>query len=119
MICADHYRSGGLYGIRYTFETLDDGIPWHTHPEAEAHNVVCLRGRVAVYTDTLYRELDAGDIADLDCAQRHEIACLQPGSMILNLYLRGMPAGYDKLPESELHARIATKPLTPPEMRKP
>lgn len=114
MVRMDHYRSGGIYAIQYEFETLSDGIPFHAHSVEESHNVLCLRGRVAVYGDDFYRVLDPGDILDIDSQKRHEIAPLVAGSRIINTYLYGMPDGYDGLPEEELHTRVQLGKLSPP-----
>ena len=114
MITQDNYRSGDIYAIFYTFDAEGDGIAYHVHVPGQEHNVLCLKGKIAVYGDDWYRELEPGDVLDLDCSRRHEIASLQVGSKIVNTYLHGIPEGYAELPDSELHTRYESKPLSTP-----
>src|SRR5882672_3100278 len=98
----EHYHSGMVFGIKYTFDTVEDGLPWHTHTEIDTHNVCVLKGHVSIVFDTEIVYLDAGDTYDFDGARRHSIWAMTPGACILNLFLNGQPAGYRELPEHEL-----------------
>jgi mannose-6-phosphate isomerase-like protein (cupin superfamily) len=98
----EHYLSGSVFGIKYVFDTAEDGLPWHAHTDLDAHNVCVLNGHVNVVfaTETVY--LGAGDLYDFDGSRRHSIQALTPGAMILNLFRNGQPEAYRTLPESEL-----------------
>lgn len=97
-----HYLSGTIFGIKYTFDAGGDGLPWHAHTEVDAHNVCVLSGHVKILFDIEVVRLHAGDIYDFDGARRHSILAITPGACILNLFLTGQPEGYKKLPAHEL-----------------
>jgi mannose-6-phosphate isomerase-like protein (cupin superfamily) len=98
----EHYHSGQVFGIKYTFETTDDGLPWHAHTDVDAHNVCVMSGHVKIVfvAETVY--LKPGDTYDFDGARRHAIQAVTPGACVLNLFLNGQPETYRALPESEL-----------------
>jgi len=99
----EHYLSGKVFGIKYVFETVDDGLPRHVHDATTAHNVVVLNGEVKVIFDSPYTKyLRAGDIYDFDGLQEHSIRAVTPGACILNLFLNGQPEAYKTLPSYEL-----------------
>lgn len=94
-----HYRPGtGAYSVRYEFDDAGDAIPEHSHGEGLAHNVVVLRGRVAINNV----QHDAGSIVDFDWAEPHTIRALAPGTVTLHQFINGWPEGYDRLTEAEL-----------------
>lgn len=92
------YSSGQVCGVFYEFENVGDGIPLHQHDADAAHNIVVLRGRVHLYGRGVDQVLETGSVTDFDNALPHEIAALEAGSKILNLYKYGKPAGSDGLP---------------------
>ena len=96
-----HYQSGGLYGIRYVFDQAGDTVPEHVHDLSSVHNVICLWGMVSVRFQGHASIVGRGQILDFDGTCRHKIVALEP-SAILNLFLNGMPEGYDRLPVTEL-----------------
>lgn len=98
----EHYLSGTVFGIKYTFDAVEDGLPWHSHTGTDAHNVCVLNGCVKVLFDTGAVRLRSGDIYDFDGARRHSILAITPGASILNLFLNGQPEGYRLLPQNEL-----------------
>lgn len=98
----EHYRAGRLYGIKYTFERLRDQITEHTHVPSQAHNIIVLKGRVWLAERFQVRLLQAGTVLDFEWGEPHQIVAAEDDSQILNLYLNGMPEGYDRLPPEEL-----------------
>lgn len=101
MITFKHYRSGDLYGLQYWFGAVGDALPEHAHDATMVHNVIVLAGAVDVTFPDDVRHLEAGVVFDFDGTRRHRIIATVP-AMILNLYLNGMPEGYDRLPAHEL-----------------
>lgn len=107
------YESGSLYGLRYTFPKAGDGIPMHTHVEAQKHNVMCVKGRVAIYGpgQQWYFVLQEGQVMDLlDKHHPHEIEALTDGAVIYGMFIHGKPEG-ECLPADERSGTIH-KPLT-------
>jgi uncharacterized cupin superfamily protein len=103
----EHYRSGKVFGIKYVFETVDDGLPSHTHDASTAHNVCVLRGEIKIIFDSPYTKyLRAGDIYDFDGGLTHGIRAVTPGACILNLFLNGQPEEYKTLPAYELQGEF-------------
>jgi quercetin dioxygenase-like cupin family protein len=97
-----HYLSGHVFGIKYIFDTVDDGLPRHAHDAVTAHNVVVLQGEVKVLFDDQTKYLRAGDIYDFDGARQHAIRAVTPDACILNLFLNGQPVEYQARPPHEL-----------------
>lgn len=102
----NHYRSGQLYGIFYTFDLPGDGIPTHAHDNDLSHNIVVLKGCVELRIDGETILIPAGSVFDFDWTKRHEVLAAEPNTQVLHLMLNGMPAGYDKLPDSELRGNL-------------
>lgn len=98
----EHYLSGKIFGIKYIFDTVKDGLPGHIHQADTLHNICVLRGEVQLlFTDqTVY--LEEGDIYDFDGSRFHSIRAMKPNSCILNLFLNGQPEEYKTLPKHEL-----------------
>lgn len=103
------YRSGLLFGIKYTLE-CGDIVPRHSHADETLHNIVVLHGQVRLEFDTESVPLYAGEVFDFDGTKPHRIVGVAKQSMILNLCLNGIPSGYDALPESE-HSGYLPKEL--------
>jgi len=101
----EHYSSGQLYGVRYWFDQEGDDIPEHAHPAPLSHNIVVLAGEIRLLIGGEQRVGRAGDILDFDWAKRHRIVACGPAA-ILNLFLCGMPDGYDRLPQQELKGTL-------------
>lgn len=97
-----HYLSGKVFGIKYIFDLVGDGLPYHIHKSDTAHNVVMMRGSVKVVFDHHTVYLREGDVFDFDGSLNHGIIAMEPDSCILNLFLNGQPEEYKLLPESEL-----------------
>jgi quercetin dioxygenase-like cupin family protein len=98
----EHYLSGTVFGIKYVFDSVDDGLPRHTHAADTAHNVVVMRGEVKVLFDDQTKYLQAGDIYDFDGTRWHAIRAVTPGACIFNAFLNGQPVEYKMLPPHEL-----------------
>ncbi len=102
MVRFQHYRSGSLYGIQYEFERAGDVVPAHAHDASSAHNIVCMLGAVhLVFGDSENRRILAGEVLDFDWTRRHSIVADCPAT-ILNLFIHGIPPGYDQLGATEL-----------------
>lgn len=103
MLRYKYYHSATVYGILYTFESAGEALPEHAHDESTAHNIIVLQGRLKlVFDDEDFRTINAGDIVDFDWTRRHRIIASTPPAVILNLFLHGMPEGFDEIPENEL-----------------
>ncbi len=101
MIEFEHYRSAQVFGIRYVFREVGDALPTHEHEADTAHNIIVLQGKVAFVADDQVHELIAGAVFDFDGSRRHTIKSIVAPSVILNLFLNGIPTGYSQLPMSE------------------
>ena len=99
MIAFKHYRSGDLYGIHYRIPA-GESLPEHAHDRSTEHNIVVLKGYVRLLVGDKTAHLFQGDFHDFDGTRRHLITAVND-SEVLNLFLHGMPAGYDKLPSHE------------------
>lgn len=109
------YEHQSLYGMIYTFPNIGDGIPMHTHVEAQKHNVMVMSGRLEVYGPAkAWRvELKAGDVFDLlDEHHPHEIAALEPNTISIGMFIHGKPE-HEDVPEEDRTGTIF-KPLTLP-----
>jgi len=98
----EHYISGAVFGIKYIFDTVYDGLPRHSHDTTTAHNIIVLRGEVRVLFDDHTVNLHAGDVYDFDGARAHSILAVSSNTCILNLFLNGQPVEYRTLPAQEL-----------------
>jgi hypothetical protein len=90
----EHYESGSLYGVRYTFREGERLWP-HAHAAEtadQAHNIIVLQGSV-IFDGAEKRLLTAGDIYDFDGSLAHSIFAPEP-AVILNLMLHGKPASF-------------------------
>lgn len=88
--------------MRYVFEKAGDGLPKHSHEADTAHNVVVLFGSVSVNVEgEASKIVSQGHVCDFDWSKPHYIVALEPGTLILNLLLSGMPEAY-KDPDVEL-----------------
>lgn len=95
------YRSGQLFGIKYTLE-LGDSIPRHAHGPETLHNIIVLKGEVRLeFSPVEHIYLYAGQVYDFDGERSHRIEGVAKQSIILNLFLNGIPDGYADLPQSE------------------
>ena len=99
-----HYKSGNIFGIKYNFDNVGDGIPEHQHDSTHAHNMVATRGAVEIYFPTTKTTINlvAGETFDFDWTQPHGIKAIEDNSSIINFFLYGQPEGYDTLPPEEL-----------------
>lgn len=103
MIRSIPFSYGVVGGTRYIFERRGEGLPMHSHAPEGEHNVIVLRGAVAI--NGQLRVVAPALISDLP--KRHEIAALVDGTEILNLFRRGKPEGW----ESEKPASESPRPL--------
>jgi len=77
-------------------------VPAHAHDISSAHNIVCMSGAVhLVFDDGENLRVLAGEILDFNWSRRHSIVAASP-ALILNLFLHGIPPGYDQLADAEL-----------------
>lgn len=104
MIFFNHYRSGKLYGIQYQMPG-GESLPEHAHDSRTSHNIIVLRGHVVLLMENHAEHLFQGEVFDFDGSVRHKITAMEE-SEILNLFVNGMPDGYDRLPQSELQGVI-------------
>lgn len=107
----EHYLSGNVFGIKYTFDAADDGLPWHTHDVTKSHNVCVLSGQVDVLFEDQIVHLRTGDVYDFDGERRHSIIAVTP-SCILNLFLNGQPVEYKNLSPHELKGAFDVRNFT-------
>lgn len=98
----EHYKSGNLFGIEYTFEKPGDRLPSHTHVAVDSHNVVVLSGSISLRSDDDTWTFHAGSVVDFPWQERHEIVGLEPGTTILNFFLNGQPEEYKSLSAEHL-----------------
>jgi quercetin dioxygenase-like cupin family protein len=114
MIHQLHVKSGDVFGIKYTFQYRGEGIPMHRHDVTHAHNVTVLLGSIVLYGSEGSNPIKAtaGDVIEFDWSQPHEIAALEPNTVIFNQFLNGQPEGYDRLPPEELEWKRECWPLT-------
>lgn len=96
----DWYRSGRLFGIRYVL-LVGDAIPRHEHMEETLHNIIVLAGEVRLEFEVEHQRLYAGEVIDFDGTRPHRIVGVAIKSVLLNLFLNGIPEGYAELPPSE------------------
>lgn len=99
----DHYESGQLYGIRYTFREGERLWP-HEHVKDtvdQAHNIIVLKGTV-LFDGLERRILTAGEVFDFDGAQLHSIRALED-SITLHFLLSGKPASFAEYTEAQKH----------------
>ena len=94
------YRSGKLFGIRYEMEQ-GDALPVHSHEDETLHNVIVVAGTVALVLPDSEITATAGNVVDFDGTARHTVRCESRHATILNMFLNGIPDGYDTLPETE------------------
>lgn len=107
----EHYLSGDVFGIRYVFETVDDGLPRHTHDAIMAHNVIVMSGEVKVLFDDETKYLRAGDIYDFDNTRPHAIRAVTPGACIFNAFVHGQPVEYKSLPPHEFKGEFNVRDM--------
>lgn len=105
----EHYISGSVFGIKYVFDTMDDGLPRHTHDAITAHNICVLRGQVKVQFDDQTVYLRSGDIFDFDGNRPHSVRAITPNACVLNLFLNGQPIEYRGLAPHELKGEFAVR----------
>lgn len=97
------YLSGKVFGLRYHL-LKGESIPLHAHTRENAHNVIVLEGAVVLHVEAqkgdgfIGYHLRSGQIFDFDGSRPHWIEGTARQSIILNLFLEGMPQGYDQVP---------------------
>src|SRR5580658_1383885 len=99
----DHYHSGQIYGIRYSFKAGERLAP-HAHVGElveQMHNIIVLRGSV-LFEGSERRVLQAGEVYDFDGARTHSIRALED-SVTLHLMLQGMPPSYAAYTPEQRH----------------
>lgn len=99
MITFQHYQSRKLYGIHYQMPA-GESLPEHAHDERTAHNIIVLKGYVLLTLRGQAEHLFQGEVFDFDGTERHKITAVED-SEILNLFVNGIPSGYESLPSSE------------------
>ena len=110
------YEHASLYGLFYDFPERGDGIPMHTHAEDQKHNIVVLRGSVAVYgpSKSYPAFLHAGDVFDIpDEMHPHEVVALEDNTLTLGLFIHGRPSWADTLEGDDLFGSDP-RPITIP-----
>jgi quercetin dioxygenase-like cupin family protein len=102
----EHYRSGDLYGIFYSFDQDGDAIPQHLHTEEMFHNIIVLEGKIALEIEGDRYIVKAGAVLDFDGSKEHRVCAVEGPARVLHMYLSGIPEGYDTLPASELKGTL-------------
>jgi len=94
-----HYKPGNIFGIYYTFNK-GQGLRMHLHSDDMFHNVIVLKGKVAVYgyEGLGLKVVESGTVFDFDSSQPHEVCALTDNTIILNLYISGTPDEYANMP---------------------
>jgi hypothetical protein len=102
---------GDLFGIAYLFERAADGIPMHAHRRELLHDVLVIRGSALIYGPDGFwsARLFPGQLFQFDSSKLHEIAALEDGTVILNVYTNGLPPGYAKLSLEERNGVLDTE----------
>lgn len=96
------YQSGDLFGFYYLFENTGDGLRKHSHSAKAAHNIIVLSGQVVLsVTGEPNKTFKEGSVVDFDWAREHQFIALQPGTLVLNLMLFGMPEEYTELSDAD------------------
>lgn len=107
MIHQRWYEFGTVFGIRYLFDRVGEGLAKHKHPTSQEHNVIILRGSIQVsgwseeFPEALPFRLRVNAPAIVEIPETHELTALEAGTEILNLNKYGKPPEYDNLPEAE------------------
>lgn len=110
------YQNNNLFGLKYLFRKRGDGIPMHSHEDDQKHNIVVLRGSVAVYgpSKSYPAFLHAGDVFDIpDEMHPHEVVALEDNTLTLGLFIHGRPAWADTLEGDDLFGSDQ-RPITIP-----
>ena len=85
----------GEYGVNYIFDRTGDGIRMHSHIDPSTwHETRVLKGSIECYGDELDTVVKAGDTLAFKSYRLHELAALEDGTEIVNVFLFGKPAGY-------------------------
>jgi len=79
------YEKGKLTLTRFTFITIGDELPLHSHEEGAAHLTICRQGRLHIYGEGWQRELVPGDMIFFEPNQMHAYRALEAGSVIVNI----------------------------------
>lgn len=115
MIRHTFFEIGDAVGRVFIFEHRGEGLPMHSHPPSDEHSIRCLAGRVIVWgmrnSHRWEITLEAGGSLLFDSAEPHEIVAVDDGSIIVNDFLHGKPAGYDALPPVELSGIAEVGPV--------
>lgn len=104
------------FGTRFSFPERGDGIGMHKHVPETYHSTLVEKGSVQIYgPDKAWcRILLAGEEIDLDGdLSHHEIVALEPDTVVLNIFLGGMPEFID-LTTEEMSGTVTDKPVTLP-----
>jgi len=98
---ATHFKpweGDGRYGTHYRFDKAGDGIAMHAHMRPELrHSVLCLAGTVEIYGDGIDTAIAASQEYAFPSFRLHEIAALEDGTEIVNVFVTGKPEGYEGL----------------------
>lgn len=98
--------SGPGFGIEYVFAKAGDTIPPHIHDAELAHDVECIRGRIAVCYETEVWVLKPGEIAYIAWERLHWITALEGSSIVFHRFINGRPESYRDLPAGELSGTL-------------
>lgn len=106
MINQRWYEFGTVFGMRYLFDEIGDGLEFHKHLPAHEHSVIVLRGLLRIRGRNEDGGISPGIMvkapAIIDILpDEHELVAMESRTEILNLYKYGKPPEYDNLPESE------------------
>lgn len=70
----------------YTFESVGDVLPMHTHTSGNAHITIVSRGRIRAHGNEWSAEYGAGSVIDFPPEQSHEFISLENDSRIVNIF---------------------------------
>lgn len=101
MIHQRWYEFGTVFGMRYLFDKIGEGLALHKHSSQHEHNVLVLKGTIFVRgKDMSGLVVKAPAIIDI-LPDEHELVAMEDSTELLNLYKYGKPPEYDNLPEAE------------------
>jgi len=76
-------------GTLYTFNKVGQQLPQHAHEDDAIHFSIILSGKYSISREKETFAATAGDIINFAIAQKHSIACIEPGQ-ILNCVRAGL-----------------------------
>jgi hypothetical protein len=97
MFIYELFESDSLYGMKYTFPAIGDGLRLHDHETEQEHNIMVLKGSIDMYGYGWTETFVAGDVFAPIRPDHypHEIVALEPNTILVGMFLHGKPEGED------------------------